>query len=134
MIGLAILAGLPVLALLAPLWGADTRDWSGWRRTDDTRQTRCSITSWSTSSRSGPAAGSAALGLGGWLAGDLAGDLAGTAVLTGDGTHAYDITQGVELGRPSLLCGDVTVASGQVSRVRVSGRVAPVASGRIRVP
>ncbi len=73
-----------------------------------------------------PATGSAALGLGGWLA--------HTGLVSGDGTHAYAITQGADMGRPSLLHADVTLAAGRVERVRVSGRVAVVATGRIRVP
>ncbi len=73
-----------------------------------------------------PATGSAALGLAGWLvASGLAGD---------EGATAYTISQGVEMGRPSTLACDVTVAAGQIQRVRVSGTTALVASGRIRIP
>jgi trans-2,3-dihydro-3-hydroxyanthranilate isomerase len=73
-----------------------------------------------------PATGSAALGLGGWLA--------AAGVVRDDGTHAYAIDQGVDMGRPSLLRADVMLSAGAVTRVRVSGQVAPIASGRIRVP
>lgn len=73
-----------------------------------------------------PATGSAALGLGGWL---VASGLAGS-----DGFTAYTVSQGVEMGRPSELGCDVTAAGGQISRVRVSGRVTEVAQGRIRIP
>ncbi len=38
------------------------------------------------------------------------------------------------MGRPSQLLCDVTTRAGEIERVRVSGRVALVASGRIRVP
>ncbi len=31
MIGIAILVGLLLLALLAPFRGADSRDWQGWK-------------------------------------------------------------------------------------------------------
>ncbi len=73
-----------------------------------------------------PATGSAALGLGGWLV--------TSGLAAADGVTAYAITQGVETGRPSDLLGDVTTDSGEITRVRVSGRVAEVARGRIRVP
>jgi trans-2,3-dihydro-3-hydroxyanthranilate isomerase len=73
-----------------------------------------------------PATGSAALGLGGWLV--------GSGVATANGETAYTITQGLEMGRPSELRCDVTARGGEIRRVRVTGRVAAVASGRIRVP
>lgn len=46
----------------------------------------------------------------------------------------YDITQGVEMGRPSRLFGRVEAASGVATRCHVAGRVQKVASGRIAVP
>jgi trans-2,3-dihydro-3-hydroxyanthranilate isomerase len=73
-----------------------------------------------------PATGSAALGLGGWLV--------ASGLAAGEGPTAYSITQGVEMGRPSELLADVTAHRGEITRVRVSGRVAAVARGRIRVP
>lgn len=73
-----------------------------------------------------PATGSAALGFAGWL---IASGLA-----AGDGETAYTISQGVEMGRPSVLACDVTASGGRIERVRVSGHVALVASGRIRRP
>jgi trans-2,3-dihydro-3-hydroxyanthranilate isomerase len=73
-----------------------------------------------------PATGSAAIALGGWLV------ASGLATATGE--TAYTISQGVEMGRPSTLECDVTTDAGAITRVRVSGRVALVASGRIRVP
>jgi trans-2,3-dihydro-3-hydroxyanthranilate isomerase len=73
-----------------------------------------------------PATGSAAIALGGWLvASNLAED---------DGETRYTITQGVEMGRPSVLACDVTARGGAITRVRVSGRVVVVATGHIRVP
>jgi trans-2,3-dihydro-3-hydroxyanthranilate isomerase len=73
-----------------------------------------------------PATGSASLGFAGWLvASGLAAD---------DGETAYTITQGVEMGRPSVLACDVTVSGGRIQRVRVAGHAALVASGRIRIP
>jgi trans-2,3-dihydro-3-hydroxyanthranilate isomerase len=73
-----------------------------------------------------PATGSASLGFAGWL---IASGLA-----AGEGETAYTISQGVEMGRPSVLACDVTASGGQIQRVRVSGHVALVASGHIRVP
>jgi trans-2,3-dihydro-3-hydroxyanthranilate isomerase len=73
-----------------------------------------------------PATGSAALGLGAWLV--------ASGLAAGAGATRYSITQGVEMGRPSELLADVTVHEGEITRVRVSGRVAEVARGRIRVP
>jgi trans-2,3-dihydro-3-hydroxyanthranilate isomerase len=46
----------------------------------------------------------------------------------------YDITQGVELGRPSRLHGRVEVSGGAASMCRVAGQVHPIASGEITVP
>jgi trans-2,3-dihydro-3-hydroxyanthranilate isomerase len=52
----------------------------------------------------------------------------------------YDITQGVEMGRPSRLYGRVEVAGpaegsdGRATRCHVAGQVRPVATGEIAVP
>ncbi len=73
-----------------------------------------------------PATGSAAIALSGWL---LASDIAAT-----DGETHYTIRQGIEMGRPSVLACDMTTKGGAIECVRVSGRVAAVASGRIRIP
>lgn len=73
-----------------------------------------------------PATGSAALGLGAYLV--------ATGALPGDGRRSYEVSQGGELGRPSLLHGTVVAAAGTAERVWVGGHVAPVASGRIRLP
>jgi trans-2,3-dihydro-3-hydroxyanthranilate isomerase len=73
-----------------------------------------------------PATGSAAIALSGWL---LASDIA-----TPDGQTRYTIRQGIEMGRPSVLTCDVTASCGVIERVRVSGRVAAVATGRVRIP
>ena len=72
-----------------------------------------------------PATGSAALGLGVLLA---------VSGLLPDGGTAYDVVQGVELGRPSLLSCTVEVAGGLPVRTTVRGQVVPVARGEIRVP
>ena len=71
-----------------------------------------------------PATGSAAAGLG--IALVAAGQLP-------DGGR-YDITQGVELGRPSRLHGRVEVSDGAASMCRVAGQVHPIASGEISIP
>jgi trans-2,3-dihydro-3-hydroxyanthranilate isomerase len=75
-----------------------------------------------------PATGSAAVGLGVALV---------AAGLLPEGGH-YDITQGVEMGRPSRLAGRVEVADGgpgaAASLCHVAGQVQHVASGEIAVP
>jgi len=71
-----------------------------------------------------PATGSAAAGLGMALA------VAGMLPEGG----AYEITQGLEMGRPSRLHGRVEVADGRASRCHVAGGVQPIASGEIAVP
>jgi trans-2,3-dihydro-3-hydroxyanthranilate isomerase len=73
-----------------------------------------------------PATGSAATGLGAWLA--------ASGTVPGDAETSYVVTQGVDVGRPSRLDGTVVTRGGAAVECRVSGRVAPVASGTIRVP
>jgi trans-2,3-dihydro-3-hydroxyanthranilate isomerase len=73
-----------------------------------------------------PATGSASLGLAGWLV--------ASGLAAADGETAYTIRQGYEMGRPSVLTCDISAAGGTISRVRVSGHTALVASGRIRLP
>lgn len=68
-----------------------------------------------------PATGSAAAALTGLLAG-----LEGA-----DGTFEYYISQGVEMGRPSLMATSADVAGGLVTGVRVGGRCATVMRGEI---
>jgi trans-2,3-dihydro-3-hydroxyanthranilate isomerase len=46
----------------------------------------------------------------------------------------YEITQGVEMGRPSRLHGRVEVTGGRATMCHVAGQVHPVASGEIAVP
>lgn len=72
-----------------------------------------------------PATGSAALAFGVYLA---------SAGLVGEGTTAYTVLQGAELGRPSTLSGTVTVQAGQAVGTTVYGTVVPVATGQIVVP
>lgn len=71
-----------------------------------------------------PACGPAALGLGVWLAN--AGWLA-----TSDGTVTFQIRQGAGPGRQAALACRVSVESGQIRKVAVSGSVVSVSSGQI---
>ena len=71
-----------------------------------------------------PATGSAAAGLG------MA--LVATGLLPEGGS--YEITQGVEMGRPSRLSGRVEASGGTATRCHVAGEVRPVATGEIEVP
>ena len=73
-----------------------------------------------------PATGSAALSTGVWLV--------AVGLLPPDGTAEYVISQGVRLGRPSVLSCSVTAQAGRATSASVRGAVVPVASGRIRVP
>jgi len=71
-----------------------------------------------------PATGSAATGLGLALVADRLLPVGGR----------YDITQGVEMGRPSRLHGSVDAVDGVATSVSVTGGVHHVASGEIVVP
>ena len=73
-----------------------------------------------------PATGSAAAGLG------IA--LVATGAAAGDGETTYRISQGVEMGRPSVLHGRVEASGGAATRCHVAGEVRPIASGTIAVP
>lgn len=70
------------------------------------------------------ATGSAAAGLGMVLA---------ASGLLPDGGR-YDVTQGVEMGRPSSLSGRVEASDGRATRCHVAGYVQPVARGEVRIP
>ena len=73
-----------------------------------------------------PATGSAAAGLGVFLV--------VSGLVAGDGETSYDVVQGVEMGRPSLLRCTVVARDGAPVEARVSGSVVPVARGEIRIP
>jgi trans-2,3-dihydro-3-hydroxyanthranilate isomerase len=73
-----------------------------------------------------PATGSAALSTGVWLV--------AVGLVPPDGTAEFVITQGVALGRPSVLSCSVTAEGGRAVSASVHGAVVPVANGRIRVP
>ena len=72
------------------------------------------------------ATGAAALALGPWLV--------DRELLHSDGGYVYEVSQGIELGRPSTLVCTVTAVGGEAVGVTVSGQVVPVATGTIRVP
>ncbi len=73
-----------------------------------------------------PATGSAALGLGVWLV--------AAGWLPGSGTSSYQVHQGLEIRRPSLLDCTVTAVDGAATSATVAGHVVPIAGGRIAVP
>ena len=85
---------------------------------------RCRVFAFEAGVAEDPATGSAALGLGVAL-------VAGGALASGG---AYEVVQGVELGRPSRLSCTVEVAQGAAVGATVTGQVVPVARGRIRRP
>jgi len=76
-----------------------------------------------------PATGSAAATLAGYLA--LASAEHGD---TRDGTLAWRVDQGVEMGRPSLLELSAELRDGAVTAVRVGGSAVLVSEGTLRVP
>ncbi|MGX6605188.1 PhzF family phenazine biosynthesis protein [Micromonosporaceae bacterium Da 78-11] len=73
-----------------------------------------------------PATGSAALGLGVWLV--------ASGLLPAAGPSSYQVHQGIEMGRPSLLDCAVVAVDGAVTSATVAGHVYPVARGEIAVP
>lgn len=73
-----------------------------------------------------PATGSAAAGLGPVLV--------ATGLAAADGESRYAISQGVAMGRPSVLAGRVEAVAGRAERVHVAGQVVAVSTGTIRVP
>jgi trans-2,3-dihydro-3-hydroxyanthranilate isomerase len=73
-----------------------------------------------------PATGSAGVALGAYLV--------VSGLVTADGETAYDVVQGVEMGRPSLLHCAVVARDGKPVETRVSGSTVPVARGEIRIP
>lgn len=73
-----------------------------------------------------PATGSAALG--------LAVAAVAQGLLPVDGTSSFELRQGVEMGRPSVLHVEVDAASGRAVEARVSGDVVRVSRGWIIAP
>lgn len=66
---------------------------------------------------------------------------AGAAAFTGfaghllgqDGTTTFEIVQGVEIGRPSLIHGSVDVEGGSVQAVRIKGSTVPMMQGTLEI-
>ena len=56
-----------------------------------------------------------------------------TEQISQDGTRKFLIEQGFEMGRPSQIHMEVTVAGGQLRQVRIGGRAVRVSSGQIGV-
>ena len=73
-----------------------------------------------------PATGSAALG--------LAVAAVAEGLLPGEGTSSFELRQGVEMGRPSVLHVQVDAAGGRAVEARVSGDVVRVSRGWISAP
>ena len=71
-----------------------------------------------------PATGAAACAFAGYLA------MRGGA----DGSFAWTVDQGIEMGRPSVLHLEADVAGARVTAVRVGGGAAPVSEGWMEVP
>lgn len=71
-----------------------------------------------------PATGSAIAAFGGWLA---------MKEPKADGTWAWSVDQGIEMGRPSRLDVSADKAAGQVTAVRVAGRAVLMSEGRLRI-
>lgn len=52
----------------------------------------------------------------------------------GEGETRLALRQGIEMGRPSEIGLTAVTRHGKLSEIRISGRAAPVAQGRIRIP
>jgi trans-2,3-dihydro-3-hydroxyanthranilate isomerase len=72
-----------------------------------------------------PATGSACAALGGYL---------GRRLLSRTGDAAWQVQQGIEMGRPSRLALDVRVEAGRPTRVRVGGGCVLVAHAEMEIP
>lgn len=72
-----------------------------------------------------PACASAGFGLGVWL-------IRAGFLPDHDGTHGYDIHQGVEMDRPSTVRCTVSVRAGRIVSATVAGGVIPIAGGEFR--
>jgi trans-2,3-dihydro-3-hydroxyanthranilate isomerase len=107
---LAALRALPVAGVSVFAWDGETA--------------ACRVFAGGVGVAEDPATGSAALGLGVYL------------VASGLLPHGgpYVVRQGVEMGRPSRLECGVVAEGGTAVSAEVSGRVVPVAAGRIRRP
>ncbi len=73
-----------------------------------------------------PATGSAVTALGAWLAAN--------ELVPADGEVGFEVHQGRQIGRPSMLAGRVVTRGGRAVECAVAGGVAPVARGQVAVP
>ncbi|MGZ4664888.1 MAG: PhzF family phenazine biosynthesis protein [Frankiaceae bacterium] len=73
-----------------------------------------------------PATGSAVTALGAWLAAN--------ELIPADGEVGFEVRQGTQIGRPSLLQGRVVTSGGRAVECAVAGAVAAVARGQVVVP
>ena len=73
-----------------------------------------------------PATGSAVTALGAWLAAN--------ELIPADGEVGFEVRQGAQIGRPSVLHGRVVTSGGRAVECAVAGTVAPVAQGRVAAP
>lgn len=64
----------------------------------------------------------------------LAGQLNANGALPKTGTTPVQITQGVEMGRPSALRLTIDTDAGAITAIRVAGQAVKIAQGQIRVP
>jgi trans-2,3-dihydro-3-hydroxyanthranilate isomerase len=71
-----------------------------------------------------PATGSAVAAFGGWL---------GIKEPKAEGSFAWSVDQGIEMGRPSRLDVSVSKAGGVVTAVRVAGRAVLMSEGKLRL-
>jgi trans-2,3-dihydro-3-hydroxyanthranilate isomerase len=94
--------------------------WDGARRTARARMFAGDI-GVAEDAATGSAAGAFAV----WLA---------VSGLAPEGESAFEVTQGVEMGRPSVLHATVTVDRGRPTRTTVAGQAVHIASGVIVVP
>jgi trans-2,3-dihydro-3-hydroxyanthranilate isomerase len=92
----------------------------------ESRTAHCRVLTAHVPAGEDPATGSAALALGGHLV--------AAGLLAAEGESRYSVRQGAEIGRPSRLECTVVAAGGAAVECRVSGTVAPVASGEVRRP
>ncbi len=72
-----------------------------------------------------PATGSAVAGLGGYLA---------ARETAADGTFAWTIEQGIEMGRPSILHVEADKVAGSITAIRVGGASVMMSEGTMTVP
>jgi trans-2,3-dihydro-3-hydroxyanthranilate isomerase len=71
-----------------------------------------------------PATGSAAVAVAAYLG----------AAAEGDGTHRWNVAQGLEMGRPSRLQIEAVREGGAVTATRVGGASVPMCTGEISIP